>query len=566
MLFTLKEEKMRKVLAMMLAAVLALSLLTACTGSTEPAKTDDKTETTTKATEADTEKAETEKAETEGQKEDTTAEASEPADVPVIKVSYPCLVVTPSPDAVVDVEKTINERLDTLGAGVHMQLEAIDGMNYATQVDMEQIGGEKVDLYMALGNLSDMVASNKVTDISDYRDVLKPVTDITGDTFLDATQFDGKLYGVPCYKGSVLTYYWVVPTEIAEDDLGLKVGDRVTVEDITGYLATMHEKYPDKIAMGVRPGANGSANQFCLSAIFAGPRNYSVTGLLSAGVGASTIGIVGDDLTVVDLYDTDYFKKVCETAYEWNQAGYVNKDASVATEEGYDLMKADRCLSYLIGYGGCDPKITDADTDTTHGRSVMMIPVDQNLNMPTGLDWCVSYGCENPEAAVKALTYFYTDPIVMNTLLYGVEGRDWVNTGFNDDPLDPIIQRPEGLDAMTVPYNAQFTCGIMGNEFIDWVVADEKGEYEDLRAAHLEFMQSAPNSPVFGFSFNTANVKNQIAAISNVEAKYMGGLLTGEMNPDEYIPQLVAELEQAGIKDVIDECQTQLDAWAKENK
>lgn len=541
---------MRKVLALLLAAVLSLSLLSAC--GTAPAADGGNTPAQEKTDEAaeDTQKADTEE-----------AEAETPGEIPVIKVSYPCLVITPSADAVVDVEKTINARLDELNAGVHMQLEAIDGMQYATTVDMEQIGGEKVDLYMALGNLSDMVAGNKVTDISAYREILNVVTDITGDTFLDATTFDGKLYGVPCYKGSVLTYYWVVPTEIAEDDLGLKVGDRVTVDDITGYLATIHEKYPEQIAMGVRPGSNGSANQFCLSAIYGGPRNFSVTGLLSAGIGASTIGIVGDDLTVVDLYETDYFKKVCDTAYAWNQAGYVNKDASVATEEGYDLMKAGRCLSYLIGYGGCDPKITDADTDTTHGRSVMMIPVDQNLNMPTGLDWCVSYGCENPEAAVKALTYFYTDPIVMNTLLYGVEGRDWVNTGFNDDPMDPIIQRPEGFDAMSVPYNAQFTCGIMGNEFIDWVVADEKGEYEDLREAHLEFMQSAPNSPIFGFSFNTANVKNQIAAISNVEAKYLGGLLTGEMDPDVYIPQLVAELEQAGIADVITEAQAQLDAW-----
>ena len=536
---------MKKIFALILAAILALSVLASC--GTVPASTP-----TTSPAENQAEEAEAEPAEPAAEE---PAGNEEPGEIPLIKVSYPCLVITPSADSVVGVQDKINERLDELNAGVHMQLEAIDGMNYATTVDMEQIGGEKVDLYMALGNLSDMVAGNKVTDISAYRDLLTPVTDITGETFLDATVFDGKLYGVPCYKGSVLTYYWVVPTEIAEDDLGIQEGDRVTVDQITEGLAIMHEKYPDKIAMGVRPGANGSPNNFCLSAVYAGPRNYSVTDL------GSGIGIVGEDKTIVNLYDTDYFKKVCQTAYEWNQAGYLNKDASVATEEGYDLLKAGRCLSYIIGYGGCDPQITDADTDTTHGRSVMMIPIDQNLNKPTGLDWCVSFGCENPEAAVKALTYFYTDPIVMNTLLFGLEDRDWVNTGFNDDPLDPIIQRPEGLDAFSVPYNAQFTCGIMGNEFIDWVVANEKGEYEDRRQTHLEFMQNAPNSPIFGFTFNVINVKNQIAAISNIESQYLGGLLTGELNPEEYIPKFVSELEAAGIGDVIVEAQSQLDAW-----
>lgn len=534
---------MKKILALMLAAILALSVLASC--GTAPAATPDEKPAENQAEEAEP---------AEPAAEDNAA-SEETGEIPLIKVSYPCLVITPSADAVEGVQDKINERLDELNAGVHMQLEAIDGMNYATTVDMEQIGGEKVDLYMALGNLSDMVAGNKVTDISAYRDLLEPVTAITGDTFLDATTYDGKLYGVPCYKGSVLTYYWVVPTEIAQDDLGIQEGDRVTVDQITEGLAILHEKYEDKIAMGVRPGANGSPNNFCLSAVYAGPRNFSVTDL------GSGIGIVGEDKTIVNLYDTEYFKKVCQTAYEWNQAGYVNKDASVATEEGYDLLKAGRCLSYIIGYGGCDPQITDADTDNTHGRSVMMIPVDQNLNKPTGLDWCVSFGCENPEAAVKALTYFYTDPIVMNTLLFGLEGRDWVNTGFNDDPLDPIIQRPEGLDAFSVPYNAQFTCGIMGNEFIDWVVADEKGEYEDRRQAHLEFMQSAPNSPIFGFTFNVVNVKNQIAAISNIESQYLGGLLTGELNPEETIPKFVSELEAAGLNDVIVEAQSQLDAW-----
>ena len=79
--------------------------------------------------------------------------------------------------------------------------------------------------------------------------------------------------------------------------------------------------------MAVRPGMNGMPNNFCLSAIMGGPEYYLVTDL------GSGVGIEGNNTTVVNLYDTDYFKDVCQTAYDWNQKGYVNKDLSFVEEE-----------------------------------------------------------------------------------------------------------------------------------------------------------------------------------------------------------------------------------------
>ena len=39
------------------------------------------------------------------------------------------------------------------------------------------------------------------------------------------------------------------------------------------------------------------------------------------------------------------------------------------------------------------------------------------------------------------------------------------------------------------------------------------------------------------------------------------GLRWGELNPDETIPTFIAELEASGINTIIEECQTQLDAY-----
>lgn len=534
---------MKKIVAAMLMLALTVGLMAGCGGSSSDSGSGDAGKTTTQSGSQTTSSGDTA----------STSSSSEPV---TVKVSYPCLVIVPSADSVVAVQDAINKHLEEKGSRIRMELDAVDANNYATTIDMQQIGGEKVDLYMSLGNLSDQVSSNKVVPITQYRNTaLKPITDITGETFLDATTYSGEVYGVPCYRVDVLTYYWIVPTEIAEQDLGINEGDSITMDQLTEKLGVLHEKYPDQICMGVRPGANGSANNFCLSAIYGGVDYFKVTNI------GSGVGIVGDDKKVVNLYTTDYFKKVCSTAYEWNQKGYVNKDASVVTEEGYDLMKAGRCLSYIIGYGNLNPRATKAENDTTHNRSVLYIPITQTLDMPTGLDWCVSYGCEDPEAACEALSLFYTDAFVMNTILYGVEGRDYVDTGLGKSEDDKVVKLPEGMTMFDVPYYAFFTCGIMGNQFLDWPSADANNEFEDRRADDMAFQAAAEDSPIYGFKLNTENVKTAVASESNVESQYLGGLLTGELDPDQYIPEFVAALEAAGINDIVNEAQAQLDAW-----
>ena len=51
-----------------------------------------------------------------------------------------------------------------------------------------------------------------------------------------------------------------------------------------------------------------------------------------------------------------------------------------------------------------------------------------------------------------------------------------------------------------------------------------------------------------------------------MEAQFLGGLMTGEMDPETTIPQFLAALESAGINDVVAEAQRQLDAWVAANK
>ena len=69
-------------------------------------------------------------------------------------------------------------------------------------------------------------------------------------------------------------------------------------------------------------------------------------------------------------------------------------------------------------------------------------------------------------------------------------------------------------------------------------------------------------SKALGFSFDTTNVVNEITACQNVTSKYRASLECGEVDPAEVLPQFISDLKAAGIERIIQEKQTQLDAWA----
>ncbi len=480
---------------------------------------------------------------------DTTSGSIDSGEAVTIKISYPILAAMPSDEGIVEVENAMNEYLASIGENIVVDLDPVDGTNYTTQIDMQLVSGDKIDIYIPVNGLDVAVEDNKVLPLDDYLDnELAGAVEIMGEDFLGNCVFSGQTYGIPCYKGSVLIYYWVCPKEIF-DSLGVDRESITNVRDLTEVLEIIHEMYPEMDAIAPSIGANGAGNSFNLTSVLAGEGDYEVTSLNNG------LCIVGDDLTVLNMYDTDYFMEACQIAYEWNQNGYISSDASVATDTPSDLVAAGRAASYIIGYA--------YDVDTVEGMSLVgsnpyetvAIPLSQDMLVPNGLTAAIAYTCENPSAAAKVLNMLYTDEFMINSLIFGVEGSDWVDAGTGDGS----ILWPDGETMETVPYTAALTCGIIGNQFIMYSM-------EGITSASdipfmAENMETAKRSPVFGFAVNVSNVTSEVSAVSNVVTQYIGALSCGELDPEEYIPIFVDALEAAGIDQIIEEGQAQLDEW-----
>ena len=156
-------------------------------------------------------------------------------------------------------------------------------------------------------------------------------------------------------------------------------------------------------------------------------------------------------------------------------------------------------------------------------------------------------GYSDPEGSTNTLTH---DAIVMS----GQEGESYV---WNEGKTS--IEYPEGLDINTVPYTALYTCGAFGNQFILYPMDANTSEAD--KGFMEELIEGSWYPPLFGFIPDSTNVSTQVAAVSNVYDQYFKVLTYGDVNPDEYLPQFLTELEAAGINDIIAEYQTQADAW-----
>ena len=63
-----------------------------------------------------------------------------------------------------------------------------------------------------------------------------------------------------------------------------------------------------------------------------------------------------------------------------------------------------------------------------------------------------------------------------------------------------------------------------------------------------------------GISYSSANVVNEITALSAVVAQYIPALESGSVDLDTYYPQFIQALKDAGIDTVIADKQAQFDA------
>ena len=240
---------------------------------------------------------------------------------------------------------------------------------------------------------------------------------------------------------------------------------------------------------------------------------------------------------------------------DWYEKGYIRKDAAsiqIDLEERKTQLYAAWQEHYCLG----DEELDNENASRVVGYPIQVIKLTDGVMTTSSAIpklTAISSTSSNPEKAMMLLNIINgSDNKLFTTLSMGIEGTHYNVVG--NDPIDgkPILETisGNGYDAQLVwelgPDTTRPYSPGAGKKFIDTA---------------LELNANAVVSPIMGFSYNTSNVKTEMAACSAVTNKYNSILNTGSDNVGNVLNKLMDELQRAGIDTIIADADSQIADW-----
>ncbi len=442
------------------------------------------------------------------------------------------------------IQNLINEyTVDKINTKVKLVL--FSNADYVNQVNLMLASGEQVDLFQAFKTSHlKYIQDGTALDITGYLDdELKDTADVIYDNFLAPTTVDGKTYGILNMGSNYVPGGFCYREDIAEE-LGIDMSQVDSPEDLTDVFAQVKEAYPNMIIIDPNR-ADALFETYLGKVVGFDPLGDNITYTVS-GVAYQ------DDATVVDIYHTSEFKDLCNLTRSWFEAGYYASDAATTTATTAELLMSGNCFGTFCGLG--NPKIAE-QYSTNYGHPFKGVQISDSMVWAGNNNaWMVNSGSKSPSAACKFLNLLYTDEYVDNLLVYGEEGVDY--------ELDEngCAAAPEGYtDLNSVAYTNNLNYYWWGNK---WIAYPAQGTlYGEEREANEKENYGGKLSKYYGFLYDYSDKEAEYTACLNIVEEYKKSLWVGAADVDKTIDEMTKRLEAAGMNDLIAEKQEQLDKW-----
>ncbi|MEG1149485.1 MULTISPECIES: ABC transporter substrate-binding protein [Bacillota] len=355
----------------------------------------------------------------------------------------------------------------------------------------------------------------------------KEMYDAIDEKFWEGITVDGQIFAVPTQKELPWAPSLKFSTEIIEK-ASIELPEMIDSLDVLEpLLAKAQEAVPETSVLGV--------NKNGLKPVFYAGYDMHASEMVPAGT-----TYTGDIYKVINPMESEFALEFAKQMRAFYEAGYVPADAATNPKKP---------KTRFVDFGHYQP-YAEQIWERSDGYPVTVVPVARPIVATTstmGSMHAVSITSQNPGKAVAFLNLLNTDPYVKNLLTYGIEGEHYEKTGDNSIKF---------LDASA---NYRMPSYTLGNHFIGYTVdPDPVDKWEKFK----EFNTTCEVAPLFGFSFDGEPVKNQLAAVKNVSQQYYSQVFTGSVADVEGVLKVFNEkLYQAGLQAIMDEMQSQIDAF-----
>lgn len=407
--------------------------------------------------------------------------------------------------------------------GVHIDMEVVQWGDWDNRRSVIINTNEQYDIIFGNMNVYNTdVMMGAYLDITDMLETEAPeLMALIPDSYWDACRVSGSVYAVPTYKDSSATLFFVWDKELT-DRLGLDVSGLTTLESLTPALEAIRDAGEVAFPLN-KSGAT-----------------YLVSEYDQMNTGLPAVGVRYDDeeAKVVPVFAQDDVMANLSILHQWYGDGIINADAATQPED----HKYKAC-AVAQGWAGA--------AITTWGPNMGVEAVayqwgDTIVSNETvrGSLNSISVNCAHPEKALAFLNLINTDSYVRDSFYYGLEGADW------DYTEDGKIHR-NSYDWTMAGYTQGTFFTTTPTDDVDF------NQWDEVKVLN----EQAKPSVLLGFTFDTAEVQDQIANCTAIYERYKGELLTGTIDPVEAVPAMMDEMNAAGFEDIVVAAQTQVDAF-----
>jgi len=440
---------------------------------------------------------------------------------------------TPQKDVDAVMEKVSEYTKEKINATITMK--QIDWGDYTQKMQVNVASGEPMDIIFTSAGGFDYVQNVRKGAFLQIDDLLtqygQGIVDTIDPGFLEGSKVDGHNYGIPANKELPQQEVWRFNKTLL-DKYNLDISNVRSLESLEPLLKTIKENEPNVTPFGMDKNHVPYV-----------PYDYLVTNLPMA------VKLDTTDYKVVNILETEEMKQALATMRKYYQAGYISPEAATVGST-QDLTLSG---NWLVDRAQTQP-LADNQWSATYGYPVVSTPASDAIITNTSVQgsiMAISANSEHPEKAMEFLNLLNTDPVLRNMVDSGIEGTHYEKVGEN---------RMKNLDAAK---NYDMPSYSLGNNMLLYLNEnDPDNKWDEFKKFNAEGVAS----PILGFNFDSTKVATEMASIQNVKEQYWASLMTGTVDPNEYLPIAIEKFKEAGMDKVLAEAQAQLDAWVAENK
>ncbi|MCR5675417.1 MAG: ABC transporter substrate-binding protein [Lachnospiraceae bacterium] len=385
------------------------------------------------------------------------------------------------------------------------------------------------------------VSAGNFRDLTDDLDQYPGLKDTVLESAWAGTKVHDRVYAVPHMKDIGFEIFWILDRDYYLKQKGFEQDLDISFEEIEPYLKAYKDDHPDDYPIKVASSGITSWQMALVDWL-----NMDIlVGLDWNAQGTSHAYEVKCALEI------PAWKERLQTVHRWQKLGYINPDAA-------ELEKMPRAESGVVqsGQGWFSAESIWANTIK---KPVYIARFDGPYLSTSSIQamTAVSAFTEHPVEAMKLIELMNTDPWYRETARYGIEGKH-----YNRNVDGTIIRTAEGTDHMNVQAYTQghVTLGALEASPFPEVPTDIH-QWEKTLAGYAD----ATVSVAMGFTPDLSSVESECNEIKKMIMEYRSKLYTGISDPDEVIPEMLSHMEDAGLRKVIAEIQSQLDKFVAEN-